>query len=73
MTEKEADGIRARILVRTNGTPEKQVQDLVQAILESFQDPGKWPMTDKERILLLRRLYEKARRVRQTEDALKAE
>jgi hypothetical protein len=52
-----------------NGDSTKQKDALVQAILDAFLVPEKFPMTDGERCDFLRGLYRSARTIRATEAA----
>lgn len=76
---KQTDGenpvnprLREALLIERNGTPLKQKDALVQEILSSFQDPSNWPMTDNERVMLLRSFYRKAKVIVETEAPIKA-
>lgn len=64
--------IRAGLLKQTHGDPCKQKDGLVNRILNAFESVESWPMTDAERISLLRNLYNDAKRIRQTERAIAA-
>lgn len=61
--------LRRAMLIENHGTAEAQKTVLVGAILTAFQDPNKWPMTDGERLELLRRIYRMAQCIRETEQA----
>lgn len=64
--------IRLNHLVDTYGEPERQKDILVAEILSAFQIPEKWPLTDAERIQLLKRLYQSAKTIEETEHYKKA-
>jgi len=61
--------IRRCELLEQYGPPEKQKEELVDNIIETFANPGEWPMTDADRIAVLQRWYKMARTIRQTEAA----
>jgi hypothetical protein len=42
----------------------KYLEILTSAIMTPFESPDKWPMTDKERVELLRELYQTAKSLR---------
>ncbi len=62
-------GIRKALLLQTNGPIDAQKDALVDEIISVFSQPEKWPMTDGDRIALLKRLYSRAVRIRTTERA----
>jgi hypothetical protein len=62
--------IRAALIVSNYGTPENQKDVLVTEILDVFTNPQQWPMSDTDRIELLRRWYRSAQRIRETEKAI---
>lgn len=64
--------LRKALLLEDHGTPNEQKDALVNEILNCFQDPAKWPLTDTERIELLKMLYGKARWIPETEAACAA-
>ena len=64
--------LRGAVLTESNGVLAERKDALVTAIIDSFQDPSRWPMTDAERLDLLRSLYRKALCIRSTEAAVKA-
>lgn len=61
--------LRKALLEDTLGTANQLRSELVDVILVSFQDPNQWPMTDKERTDLLRRLYRIALDIKRLEEA----
>lgn len=62
--------LREALLIEDHGTPDAQKTALVDEIINSFQNPEKWPITDSERIALLRSLMRRALTIRRTEDAM---
>jgi len=64
----EQDRVKRAILVADHGEPEAQKNGLVEKIIVVFTDPEKWPMTDSERIALLKELYRTAQMIRRIED-----
>lgn len=64
--------LRKTILLQDKGTPDEQKNNLVDAILETFGNPDKWPMDDGSRICFLKELYRRAQTIRETEAACKA-
>jgi hypothetical protein len=64
--------LRASMLAHEHGDPAEQKNNLVDDILGMFNHPNEWPMTDSERIGLLKHLYRQARKIRDTENAIKA-
>jgi hypothetical protein len=65
------DRFRSVTLKQTYGTPQEQKDKLVRKILERFQNPKHWPMTDAERCAFLREIYGNAQTIRATEEAFK--
>lgn len=63
--------LRKQLLIENHGEPSKQKTELVRFILASFESPDKWPLTDQERCALLRKMYEMASIIRNTEEAVK--
>lgn len=59
-----------RTILLENGTPEGQMLELVEAILNAFENPENWPMDDVARIGLLKNLYHRARTIRETRAVL---
>lgn len=66
-----ADILRASVLKSDYGDPSYQKDQLVNRILGAFESPDKWPMTDGERVSLLKNLWNDARLIRSTEQAIK--
>jgi hypothetical protein len=64
--------LRASMLAHEHGDPAEQKNKLVADILGMFDHPNEWPLTDSERIGLLKHLYRQARKIRDTENAIKA-
>lgn len=64
-----ADSLRRSILVGDHGTVEDQTKELIDEILQTFQDPDKWPMTDPDRIELLKHLYRRVQIIEKTKAA----
>jgi len=62
--------LRKGLLQSANGTPEHQKNELVDDILKAFSNPEHWPVTDGERVKLLRRLYTRCVKIRDTEEAM---
>lgn len=46
------------------GFAQAKMENLVSFILSRFQDPNNWPMTDAERISLLRDIYQQAKAIK---------
>lgn len=63
--------LRKCLLVNANGTPAEQKDALVNAILETFSDPAKWPPTEEDRCKLLWSFYGRAIKIQETELAIK--
>jgi len=64
--------VRKNLLIEAHGPPDEQMEKLVCAILNQFEDPELWPMDDGSRIAFLKRVYADARRIRETERAIDA-
>jgi hypothetical protein len=64
--------LRASMLAHEYRDPAAQKNKLVADILGIFDNPVDWPMTDGDRIGLLKHLYRQARKIRDTENAIKA-
>lgn len=60
-------GMRGALLL--NGDPETKKDELVSFILKMFGDPNFWPITDNERITVLKDIWGRARKIRDTEEA----
>lgn len=72
MNEKNTESenrIRVGILHENHGASAAQKEQLVTDILSQFQEPRKWPMTDVERVAVLRNFYSAALLIRETEAA----
>lgn len=61
--------VAKQIAIADHGTIEEQKNALVAEITCMFGDPQKWPMTDADRIEILKRWYTAAVRIRNLERA----
>jgi hypothetical protein len=52
--------------------PQAQKDELVQYILDAFENPDAWPVRDDDRIWVLKNVWKRARKIRDTERALVA-
>lgn len=59
--------IRHHLLTEEHGSSAEQDRAIRQKILAAFREPARWPMTDTERVELLRGLYNQAVWAEQTE------
>ncbi len=64
-----AASVRKSLLLE-KGTPEEQRKALVDDVISAFENPNQWPLTDTERIILLRRWCSMAQTIRKTEASL---
>jgi hypothetical protein len=69
MSPEDTKHLHKQSLIETHGTVEEQKTSLVDTILATFTDPERWPMTDGDRVVVLKGLYYKARAIRETENA----
>ncbi len=67
MKPEDAKILQKAQLIDLHGTVEKQKDNLVQHIMDSFTNPRMWPMTDDDRIRLLKTLYNKVLTIKHTE------
>ena len=58
------DEIRRTLIQAEYGTPAEQKDKLVDDILATCSQPELWPLTDAERVTVLRRWCQMARRIR---------
>ncbi len=67
MTKEQERKLAKALILEDCGTPEKQKEDLVDAILDIFGTPDRWPLTDAERTDVLKRLFKMATNIRRSE------
>lgn len=67
-----ANHLRATTLRQQHGDPAKQKDELVQYILDAFENPDAWPLRDDDRIWVLKNVWKRAQKIRDTERALAA-
>lgn len=63
-TEKH---IRKSLLTDLNATPDEQKNNLVAFILDTFEKPENWPFSDQQRGELVKKLYQMAKKIKETE------
>lgn len=68
MNQDQQKDLRRNLLIESYGSPDKQKNTLVSDILNAFVSPDRWPMTDTERIALIRRWHTQARTIYNTEN-----
>lgn len=68
--KKHANPLAANLEAKF-GRPSDQKEQLIDSILNSFQDPENWPTSDTSRIDLLKKWYRMAKNIRTTEESLK--
>jgi len=64
VTEEQENMIRKAVRKEIYGEVQKQLLMLAAEIIEAFETPDQWPMTDADRCALLKRLYSKAKTIR---------
>lgn len=57
MTTKQEKHVRHHLLIDQHGSLSEQDRAIRAKILMAFRTPEQWPMTDTERVELLRNLY----------------
>lgn len=58
---------------QTDAELSKELRGLVNWILEHFEYPGNWPLSDESRITFARSAFGRAKTIRESESFLRAE
>lgn len=67
MSDEEASRHKGALLIGVHGDVENQKNALVDRIIDTFGIPDRWPLTDVERIELLKDLFRMAQTIKETE------